>query len=123
MKCRVCARELVNGANFCMYCGSKATVTCPKCKTELPNIAKYCFNCGFDVKIPMANQSVAKQPVVNQAVKSNTILNNNEMNRLAQIKKQEEEVAIKGAPVWDSTPNGVCDCAVGECDCDGSIWR
>ena len=48
------------------------------------------------------------------------------MEGLAEIKKQEEDsdqMYRKGMPVLDSTHNGVCYCAVGECDCDGSIWN
>lgn len=61
-----------------------------------------------------------------QFINEHTILDNNEMEGLAEIKKQEEDsdqMYRKGMPVLDSTHNGVCYCAVGECDCDGSIWN
>ena len=94
-----------------MFCGAKARPVCPACGTELPEVAKFCFKCGTQVKRPAQAQTV--QP---------SVLNAQEMNRLSEIKKQAAE-KVKGAPVWDrKSDGGVCDCAVGECDCDGSIW-
>ena len=114
MNCKMCKAELVNGAKFCMVCGAKVELSCPNCGMKLPDIAQYCFNCGTKV-----GNAIVKQPA-----KSQTILDDNEMESLAKIKNQEGFAPIKGAPVYDVTPNGsTCDCAVGECDCDGSIWN
>lgn len=113
MKCRMCNNELVNGARFCMYCGAKVGQVCPECGRELPEDALYCFMCGALVGFEVEDESD----------RISKILDEMKMEQLAEIKKQEEECAIvKGAPKWNSTPEGACDCAVGECDCDGSIW-
>ena len=110
MTCKACGKELMSGAKFCMYCGAKVVLTCPRCGAELPDVAKYCFHCGAQV-----SQLTQEKP--------KKILRDDQMKRLAEIKAQEAQASMKGAPVWDQTPNGVCDCSVGECDCDGSIWR
>ena len=105
MKCGKCGAEMMEGALFCMMCGAKKGRTCTKCGVELPDIARFCFKCGNEVK-----STEEKKPLQKKTVDS-----------LAQIKKVVNKST--GAPVWDSTPNGSCDCAVGECDCDGSIWN
>lgn len=113
MKCKNCGRELVTGTKFCMFCGTKVGVSCPKCGTELPDEARFCFNCGTEVK-----SSLGEQPATPK-----TILDPIDMEWLSQLAEQQKEPQeSKGAPVWDKTSTGVCDCAVGECDCDGSIW-
>lgn len=96
---------MMEGALFCMMCGAKKGRTCTKCGVELPDVARFCFKCGNEVK-----STEGKKPLQKKTVDS-----------LAQIKKVVNKPT--GAPVWDSTPNGSCDCAVGECDCDGSIWN
>ena len=109
MKCSKCGEQLLAGASFCMMCGTKVTKLCSKCGTELPQAAKFCFKCGTEIN---NTKPTAKQ----------TILDENNMKQLSQIKAQMEE-PTKGMPVWDTTASGSrCDCAVGECDCDGSIW-
>lgn len=119
MKCGKCGRQLVVGARFCMMCGTKVAKLCSKCGVELPDAARFCFNCGTEV-----NSMAAMKTVNNtQAAAKQTILNENNMKQLSQIKAQVEATPIKDMPVWDTTASGSkCDCAVGECDCDGSIW-
>ena len=138
MKCEKCGAVLVAGAKFCMMCGTKTRNTCKKCGMELPDVAKFCFNCGApvggEVAKPAAKPSI--QPVLPEdlffpdpeeakpAVKQ--VLPQKSMQKLSEVKQQVKPVVEHkptGAPVWDSTPNGTCDCAVGECDCDGSIWN
>lgn len=113
MRCRMCNEELINGAKFCYRCGTKVGLFCSKCGTELPDNAAFCFNCGTKVG------QLAQQP----SVQTSNLFDELEMEKLSAIKEQAAQTPIKGAPVWDETPSGACDCAVGECDCDGSIWR
>lgn len=117
MKCKKCGKELMSNAKFCMYCGTKVGNVCPKCGTELPDEASFCFNCGAQLKVvqPKKPQAPTRQ-----------VLGNNDMNKLSNIKKEvkRDDGYYKGAPVMDKLPNGsTCDCAIGECDCDGSYWR
>ena len=56
------------------------------------------------------------------------ILNKEKMEQLSSIQNNKKETVApskpSGKPVWDhSSGGGACDCAVGECDCDGSIWH
>lgn len=109
MKCSKCGAEMVEGARYCMMCGAKKANVCPKCGTQLPDAARFCFKCGSEVR-----------------EEGKSVLSGNTMDTLAQVKKEVEPEAVSrptGMPVWDETPNGTCDCAVGECDCDGSIWN
>ena len=76
---------------------------CKRCGAALVTGANYCFNCGTRVE-------------------SAQILREQTMQQIHQIRQQTENKNY-GAPVWDETPTGTCDCAVGECDCDGSIWN
>lgn len=125
MNCKKCGKELAVGANFCMFCGEKVGVLCPKCGTELPDEAKFCFKCGAAINTSPATQRIVTDVSRVKSISQETILDQAEMARLSQIKKQQEEESqeSRGAPVWDKTPTGVCDCSVGECDCDGSIWN
>lgn len=106
MKCVKCGAEMTEDARFCMMCGAKKGVVCAVCGAELPEIAKFCYKCGTEVK-----KTEDKKPLQKATTDS-----------LAQVKTTVESKKPTGYPVWDSTPNGTCDCAVGECDCDGSIW-
>ena len=254
MKCSVCGKELVEGAAFCMFCGSPTEKTCPNCSAKLPADAVFCYKCGSKVGGKSADVvrsvNTASTPTNRKTTAGNTIkqqkksvdnilklymvyshigegilsylfaitpvsaveevlsrngfskvyriitpkkgemmrepfamvyeavgitvkdckgisgrelgrffqdlgsdkvkgtvyflekddsasakskvivgdakqmLNDKKMEQLSSIsKKKEETVVSKGAPVWNQTSSGVCDCAVGECDCDGSIWH
>lgn len=115
MNCRFCGEELVDGANFCMFCGKKVGLICPECGTELMSIAKFCYKCGTPV---------GSYEDIEEFEEPATILNETEMSELNQVKKMvSDEEYHQGQPVWDKTATGVCDCGVGECDCDGSIWN
>lgn len=117
MKCRKCGKGLMSNAKFCMYCGTKVGNVCPKCGIKLPDEASFCFNCGTKANINKQKKSQAP---------TRQVLNNNNMNKLSSIKKELErnDGYYKGDPVIEKLPNGgTCDCAIGECDCDGSIWR
>lgn len=77
---------------------------------------RFCFKCGTEV-----NPVVKKQPAKPQ---NTQVLNNEKMEQLSSVmKKNDVSSGPTGLPVWDITPTGHCDCAVGECDCDGSIWN
>lgn len=123
MKCVKCGAEMVAGAQFCMMCGAKKSNACPKCGTELPDAARFCFNCGSAVKSEEENKFVIPDEV---SAEEKKILRKETMDELDQMMRETERIAAMGggaAPVWDSSPDGtVCDCAVGECDCDGSVW-
>ncbi len=49
--CKKCGAELLEGACFCMKCGSKVEneVICSKCGIKLPQGALYCYKCGTSV--------------------------------------------------------------------------
>lgn len=44
--CKNCSKEILQGANFCPYCGIKISNKCPSCFKEIPEFAKYCPFCG-----------------------------------------------------------------------------
>lgn len=48
MQCKKCGAELMDGAKFCMKCGTKVEqeILCPQCGTKLPADAAFCFSCG-----------------------------------------------------------------------------
>ena len=48
MNCKHCGAALVEGANFCMKCGTKVEkeIHCHACGTLLPEDAGFCFKCG-----------------------------------------------------------------------------
>ena len=118
MKCVNCGKQLVDGAAFCMFCGAKAGKKCPKCGQELPDIAMFCYKCGTSLN---PNAKSAPKPAAKPAPKNT--LNANTMKSLQQVKPQNNYKPT-GEPVWDTASDGTrCDCAVGECDCDGSIWN
>lgn len=118
MYCSKCHEDLVKGAKFCMVCGAKVPKRCSKCGMELPDIARFCFECGTEVSID------DKKTLSNTAEEvKKAILDEDVMKGLLEFKKKVEPANI-GVPVWDTTSSGnTCDCAVGECDCDGSIWN
>ncbi len=49
--CKNCGADLIEGACFCMKCGSKIEneVICSKCGTKLPQEALFCYKCGTSV--------------------------------------------------------------------------
>lgn len=63
--CSNCGETLVQGARFCLNCGTKieekkpASVTCPSCGEELNANAKFCLSCGTPIgqKKTTANNS------------------------------------------------------------------
>ncbi len=113
MKCSKCGQQLVDGAAFCMFCGAKAGKLCPKCGTELPDVAMFCYKCGANLNAPT---KLDTKPTQNHTLDDNT------MKSLQQA-KPKDDYKLKGDPVWEINSSGNrCDCAVGECDCDGSIW-
>ena len=70
MKCSVCGKELVEGAAFCMFCGSPTEKICPNCGTKLPADATFCYKCGTKVgEMP----SDEEQPVINTSDLENQI--------------------------------------------------
>jgi len=50
MNCSNCGKELVEGAKFCLECGTKIAQSesniCTKCGTEFKEGAKFCLECG-----------------------------------------------------------------------------
>ena len=92
---------------------------CGKCGAKLPDVARFCLKCGTEIK------SIETTKNVNNAegTVKQTILNENDMKQLSQIMGELELTSIEGMPAWDTfSSDSKCDCAVGECDCDGSIW-
>lgn len=73
-----------------------------------------------DFGTEVRHQSVQKPEKTESSV---VIFDTIQMEKLADIKENVGQSSMGGAPVWDETPSGGCDCAVGECDCDGSIWH
>lgn len=53
------------------------------------------------------------------------ILDDSLMNKLDEIKGKIEksEHVMEGIEMTRMDMLGDCDCASGECDCDGSIWK
>ena len=51
MLCVNCNTKMIEGANFCMNCGSEAIkeIRCKGCNEVLPKEAKFCFKCGVKV--------------------------------------------------------------------------
>jgi ribosomal protein L40E len=51
MRCKNCNAQLVDGANFCMECGTKVEkdIFCSQCGQKLPETAKFCYKCGARV--------------------------------------------------------------------------
>lgn len=92
---------------------AKVGKVCPKCKTELPDSAKYCFKCGAEVNLPTKAQNLP----------GDSLFSAEFWHQLEKQAKEAAKTVTKGVPVMDYTPNGGCDCATGECDCDGSIWN
>ena len=133
MKCVKCGQQLVEGAAFCMFCGTKAGKICPKCGQELPDIAMFCYKCGANLNAPTKLDEKSKGIDIDawsKAMKEaeaagvfvNNTLDDNTMNSLQKV-KSKDDYRPTGDPVWNRKPDGTrCDCAVGECDCDGSIW-
>ena len=62
--------------------------------------------------------AIAEKPVEKEQA-GQSFFSEKTLKELAQIKEESEP---KGMPSWDTTDDGRCDCAIGECDCDGSIW-
>ena len=52
MECPRCEAEVLDGARFCMSCGSPMFAACPECGSELPAQAKFCSNCGHQLEEP-----------------------------------------------------------------------
>ncbi len=48
MYCIKCGKELVEGALFCAFCGTKQVqkMTCGKCGTSIPEGGTFCPTCG-----------------------------------------------------------------------------
>ena len=46
MNCLNCAREVVQQAKFCNYCGQQVTVACPSCRILNPLDGQFCNGCG-----------------------------------------------------------------------------
>lgn len=70
------------------------------------------------------SKAVAKKVNNTQTAPKQNILSESNMKQLSQIKAQVATTSNKGMPVWDTAASGnKCDCAVGECDCNGSIWQ
>ena len=47
MRCLVCQKENPPRAKYCVECGIRLGLMCPKCRSELPTSAKFCFECGY----------------------------------------------------------------------------
>jgi class 3 adenylate cyclase/tetratricopeptide (TPR) repeat protein len=52
MKCSKCLFENREDAKFCLGCGEKLSLHCPRCGKELPILAKFCDECGYDLSRP-----------------------------------------------------------------------
>ena len=66
MKCVKCSTPLLEGAKFCLECGTKAEeekVACPKCSAMVPAGAAFCIECGHSMK---AGPAAAPGPKVEQ---------------------------------------------------------
>lgn len=64
--CKSCGAELLEGAAFCMKCGSKVETesVCPNCGEKLMEGAAFCMKCGTKViadDIPATNDSVPEE--------------------------------------------------------------
>ena len=46
MTCQHCARDTVDQATFCNYCGERVAVSCTSCKRLNPPDSLYCHGCG-----------------------------------------------------------------------------
>lgn len=58
MKCPKCGFENLDGASFCIKCGSRidGKIACPKCGEYIPNEASFCPHCGK----PIPHESISK---------------------------------------------------------------
>ena len=61
MMCKNCGNELVEGAKFCMECGTKVEteLVCAECGMKLPLNAKFCMECGTKVESAESNTVVS----------------------------------------------------------------
>lgn len=46
MKCAKCGFENEEGSKFCLECGERVEIECPRCRKILPLTAKFCNGCG-----------------------------------------------------------------------------
>ena len=52
MNCPKCLFENREGAKFCLKCGEKLELTCPRCGKALPLLAAFCDECGRKLTAP-----------------------------------------------------------------------
>ncbi len=52
MRCPSCNKENLEDASFCMKCGARLALVCPRCGTELPldPDLRFCFKCGAEIE-------------------------------------------------------------------------
>jgi len=66
MRCPRCSKENLEGADYCVRCGSRLALICPQCGTELPldPDVRFCFKCGQEVAQPAeADEAAPGTPV------------------------------------------------------------
>src|SRR5262245_54362331 len=50
MRCESCGTENLDGAKFCIECGTPFLRLCPSCGQQMPPAAKFCPECGTPLK-------------------------------------------------------------------------
>ena len=88
---------------------------CKKCGKQIFDESIFCMYCG--------TKQSDETPTKYHQKNSSSILDEDIINELDSIQSEESDESYGAPPVWDEMSDGsVCDCAVGECDCDGSVW-
>lgn len=132
MQCSNCKKTLPDEALFCCFCGEKINPTCSNCGHELLPDANFCFKCGAavgsEVKTDAPTESISSGFDTTSGIiiedRTMNVLDDSLMRNLAGIKENIEwSIESDGIEISEMTTLGDCDCASGECDCDGSIWR
>ena len=57
MLCRNCNRETLEGAAFCIHCGTPLSHSCPSCQADNPQESAFCHACGTGLIVHSAQQA------------------------------------------------------------------